>query len=425
MEELPTTESPVAQFPSGRRILTTLLTVTLLIVATTAAVLYGMGYRLGFSEAGPKISHTGILNASSSPRGAQVFVDGHLTTATNNTVNLIPGKYTVRMTKEGYQDWIKDFIIKEQLVTNADSLLLPSAPTLQSISTVGISNPVLDPTQSKLAFTVASQSAATKNGIYVLDMSARSFPVLPIQTSALQIVSDTPDTLFSQAQLSWTPDGQQIIASISANATTPTTYLLQTNQLNSIPSDITATLPSLQEVWQSQLADKDKLRLQAQKTQVRNLIQKYMNVLSWSPDDTKILYSAKDDGNLPVIIQPRRIGNNTLYEVRQLKTESIYVYNITEDINTKILDSSPLNCDPSAPDCHIPLQWFPDSGHLIYVNEHKINIVEDDGANMTTVYAGPFDDRYVFPWPDGTKLVIITNLNNTNIPPTFYTISLQ
>ena len=408
-----------------RHIWTTGLTLFFLILATVGAVLYGMGYRLGFSDSGPKLSQTGILNASSSPTGAQVYVNGHLTIATNNEVNLTPGKYTIRMSKEGYQDWDKDVVIQDQVVTNADALLLPAAPTLQSIATVGINTPILDPTGTKLAYTVGSQSG-TLNGIYVLDMTARNFPILPIQSSSLQIISDTPDTAFSQTQLSWSPDGTQILASISGQLDQPSTYyLLQANQMNTAPQDVTATLPSLQETWQHELADKEKLRQESLKLNVRNLLQKYAHILSWSPDGAKVLYVASEDATLPILIQPRRIGNNLLYEQRTIKNGGIYVYNITEDINSKILDTTPVDCNVIDPNCHIPLTWFPDSAHLIYVNQHKINIVEDDGANMTTVYAGPFDDRYVFPWPDGSKLVIITNLDNTNIPPTFYTISLQ
>lgn len=400
-----------------------LLTLALIILVTVGVILYGMGYRLGFSSGEPKIAHTGILNASSSPRGALVYVDGHPTTATNNTVNLTPGKYTIRMTKEGYQDWQKDVVIKEDVVTNADALLLPAAPTLQSISTVGINSPVLDPSGSKLAFTVASQSAKT-NGVYVLDMSTRTFPILPIQSSSTQIVDDTLDT-FSQAQLTWSPDGQQLLASISGALRTPTTYLLQANSFNNAPTDVTATLPTLEATWDSQRSDKDKLRLQSLHPKVSQIVQQDSNVIAWSPDDTKILYQAARDTTIPIVIQPRRIGNNELYEVRTIKKGGIYVYDITEDVNTKILDSSPFSCDPTSPDCSVPIQWFPDSAHLIYVHSHKIRLVENDGSNMTTLYAGPFDDRYVYPWPDGSKLVIVTNLDNTSIPPTFYTISLQ
>ena len=71
------------------------------------------------------------------------------------------------------------------------------------------------------------------------------------------------------------------------------------------------------------------------------------------------------------------------------------------------------------------LRWFPDSKHLIFVEDRKINIMEYDAANKTVIYAGPFINNYVFPWPDGSKLVILTNLGNEDIAPNLYTIGLK
>src|SRR6185503_17450082 len=101
------------------------------------------------------------------------------------------------------------------------------------------------------------------------------------------------------------------------------------------------------------------------------------------------------------------------------------VYDTKEDINTRIVDTTEELCTELETDCIRPFTWFPDSQHILYVHEKKIDIVENDGSNMTTVYAGPFLDHYVYPWPDGSKLVILTNLNNANIQPILYTISLK
>ena len=69
--------------------------------------------------------------------------------------------------------------------------------------------------------------------------------------------------------------------------------------------------------------------------------------------------------------------------------------------------------------------FYPDSKHLVHVFDGKIDIMEYDAQNRTTVYAGPFVDGFVFPWPDATKLVILTNLGNPNITPNLYTIGLK
>ncbi len=397
-----------------------------LIIGTILAVLYARGYRFGVDKGGtPQLSKTGILNAQSIPQGSNVWINDHLTTATNNTVNLTPGQYKVSIGKDGYHGWSKNVMIEKEVVTNTDATLWPQAPSLQSLSTFGIKDPVMDPSGSKLAFTIANQTPK-KNGVYVLDMTVRSFPVLIGQSTSTQIASDTVDN-FSKAKLSWSPDGEELIASVSSTfAAGPTYYLLKSNSLNDIPQDITPTLQTMLDTWQTQRATKEQARLAAIKPKTRQIIKDNFNIIAWSPDEKKILYQAKKTGQLPIVIEPRRIGNNLLYERRDLEKDAIYVYNIPEDVNTRIFDTDETFCNILLPTCtNHSLTWFPDSHHLIYVHDKKIGIVEEDGSNLTTIYAGPFEDHFVFPWPDGSRFVILTNLGNMSIPPTLYSVSLK
>lgn len=407
-----------------------------LLTATFFVVLYARGYRLFVNQGTPGVSKTGILHITSTPNSAQVYIDGHLTTATNNTINLTPRKYTVRVTKDGYNDWQKDVDIQKEVVTGVDVLLFPKGPTLQSISTLGVEEALIDPSGTKLAFKIASQSAK-RNGIYVLDMTARTVPILQGQSSSSQIVDDTVDK-FSNAHISWSPDSKQLLASISATPETATPteesdpqlpaevvtpavlpatyYLLNSDGLNEAPQDVTTTISDTLDLWSVQIRDKEKARVKSLKPKVAQFSKKYFKVIAWSPDDNKILYQASESAQMPVFLSPRRIGNNLLYERRDLKKDAIYVYDTKEDINTRIIDSVE----------QLPyFSWFPDSEHLVYVNNKKIEIVETDGANLTTIFAGPFLNHYVFPWPDGSKLVILTNLGNPSVSPTLYTIGLK
>ena len=49
---------------------------------------------------------------------------------------------------------------------------------------------------------------------------------------------------------------------------------------------------------------------------------------------------------------------------------------------------------------------------MLIVSPDNISLMEYDGTNRSTVYAGPFEDALVFPWPNGTKVVLLTSLNN-------------
>lgn len=440
-----------------KQIFVSLGILTFLAIGTTMAVLYGRGYRFVFGPGEPKVSKTGILNVTSIPKGAQVFIDDgkNPTTTTDNSLNLAPKMYKVKVSKDGYNDWQKDVDINAEEVTSVKARLFPKSPSLQSISTFGVEEALIDPKGKKIAFKIASQSAK-RNGIYIFDMTARPLPILQGQSSSNQLADDTLDR-FSEAKLSFSPDGKQLLASISAlldtestevpdpeilppDAETPppesssvlsTYYLLRSDGFNDNPEDVTATSQNVLELWQNQRSEKERVRLRKLKPKVAEFSKKYFSILSWSPDEKKILYQASESARMPVYISPRRLGNNLRYERRDLKKGAIYVYNIAEDVNTRIIDSIKEICVQGELACrensalHNPFSWYPDSQHLIYLKDRKIHIVEHDGANMTTIYAGPFLGSYVYPWPDGSKIVILTNLGNPTVSPTLYTIGLK
>jgi hypothetical protein len=398
-----------------------LVILLLLLLITSGVIFYGKGYRIGQQKNGnPTITKTGLLSVNSEPNGAQVYINNNLTTATNDTVDLLPGDYTVKITKDGFLPWQKKVKIEKEVVTKADALLFPAAPRFENITSNGVENPVLDPSGRKIAFRIASESAK-KNGIYILDMS--STPILSLQSSAHQITDDITAT-FSTSDYIWSPDGTNLIASISA-LPEPIYYLLNSTGFNDTPRNITALLPSMQDQWTQQKIELATSRTNGLKNELKQLIKDDFNALAWSPDDDKILYSASRSATLPVIIKPRRIGIDTLREDRIIKENDLYVYAISDDINFKVMDAHEISCKDKEVVCSNEIQWYPDSDHLIIVKDRMINIMEIDGTNDTTVYAGPFIDHYVFPWPNGSKIVILTNFNNPAVPANLYTIGLK
>lgn len=403
-----------------KKIVIYIATVLFLLVATVAVILYGKGYN--FNIGGGKIGllGTGLLAATSQPDGAGIYINNHLTSATNNTVSLSPGEYDIKIVKSGYFPWQKKIKIEKEVVSSAYALLIPTAPKLDNITYLGVSGPVLDPTRTKIAYTVSSSQDPRKNGIYILDMGLR--PILTLQSSSTQIADNTIDN-FSNSSLSWSPDAKELVATISATPNITATYLLKTS-FNQNPQDVTATLEAVNASWNEQKENQDTSSLFGLKAKLQSLIKENFKILSWSEDETKILYTATTSANLPLIINPPLIGTNSQPEERNVNKGSVYVYDIKEDKNFKILDSMPSAQSPDFINS-FPLNWFSDSKHLIYVENKKIIIMDYDGQNKTTVYAGPFMDDYVFSWPDASKIVILTDLGNPTITPNLYTIGLK
>lgn len=395
-----------------KQLILPLLVLALLIIGTVAVVMYGRGYRIDFSAGKAGISGTGLLVATSEPNGAQVFINDSLTTATDNTINLAPGIYKIKIAKQGYLPWEKTIKVSKEVVSKADALLFPLAPKLESITDDGVEIAMIDPLGSRIALTQASMSAQ-KNGIYVLSMS--TVPILTLQSSSKQIVDDSLD-LFSKASLVWSPDGSELLATISANTIFPITYLLDSRDFNQNPQDVSQTLSSVNTDWEAQKVKQDKSRIAGLKPKLTQMISRNFSNSIWSQDETKIIYSASQSATLPLIINPRLLGFDATPEQRNIEKGSVYIYDIKEDKNYKLgIDEKILTS----------AKWFPDSKHIIYITNGQIHIMEFDGTNDTIIYAGPFIKDYAFPWPDGSKIVILTNLNNPQIAPNLYTISLE
>ncbi len=385
-----------------------------IVIGTIVAILFARGYRFDFSgnTGGKFIEGTGLFVATSRPDGARVLINSHLTTATNNTINLSPGEYEVTIQKDGYIDWHKKITIKNGLVSEADALLLPSAPKLEGITTIGVKSVIMDPTHTYLAYTVASTSA-TQNGIYVMNMNAGPFVFLG--TGGTQIVSDVLDN-FSGADISFSPDSKQVLAKLP-NAT----YLLNAQAQDQNAQDITNIIEATERTFdQEKMAINKKLNDSLPRN-LRPVATAYFGNMSPSPLGDKVLYTASVSATLPYVLKQKVPSLNSTPDNRELKQGNVYIYDIKEDKNYLIFDITGLKNSPKeAPN----FLWHSDSKHVIFAQGSKIEIMEYDGGNKTTVFDAPFVDSLVFPWPDGSSIAFVFRLSS-DVPYNLYRISLQ
>lgn len=410
-----------------------------IILGTIAVILYGRGYRPDFRE--NKLKTTGLLSATSDPIGAQVFLDGKLKTATNNPLNIDPGWYTVTISKESYIPWQKRLRVQGEVVTRADAFLFPTNPSLSPITTVGIEKPSLSPDGTKIAYIIPlgqSGVSSQKAGLWVYDLVERT---LGFNRDPRQLGASSPTFNFSNATLTWSPDSTQILADIGK-----TLRLYQTSRSGDF-QDVSATYQIILRDWEEARLLKERQKLASFKQEIVDVATSSARIIAFSPDETKILYEATASATLPLAINPPLIGTNSTEEERTILPGKLYVYDSREDKNFFLMQKNelPQPAEPSpspSPQGKRQLQasptsfaynhknqsiyWFPTNRHLVLTLPGKIDIMEYDRTNWVTVYSGPFIDGFMAPWPNGSRIIILTTLNpGVASLPNLYTVNLR
>lgn len=371
----------------SKRFIITIVTLLVLIAATGVAILLARGYTISPQQ--KTIVGTGIITITSEPDAASVYIDGHLTTATNATVSsLAPKTYSVKVIKEGFIPWEKNIEVKEGLVSDVKVTLFPAIPTMYPLSFNGVVNPVLSLDGAKLAFIVPG---GKKAGIWVWTQT-RNQPISFARSAEPHQVSQSQVTDFSKATLKWSSDSKQILATVGNN-----NYLLDADKMNSDPRDITPILQPTLKTWEEDTKARDESSILTIKDPQFRKIASDSGTLRWSPDETKFMARKE-----PI-----------------LATD---VGKIVSDLKVYDLEEKKEYLLPPAK-AHV---WLPDSRHVILVEDKSISIVDFDGTNKAVIYAGSFEDSFVFPWLDSSRLVIISSFPTpTASEPNLYGINLK
>ena len=232
----------------NKRLLATLITLFIIVIGAGIAIFLIKGY--SFSSEQGRLVGTGIISATSLPTGASVYIDGHLTTATDTIISsLSPKSYSVKVTKEGFIPWEKTVEVREGLVTEVKAHLFPAIPTIYPLTYNGVVNPTLSTDGKQLAFAVPLTNEPhnrQKGGIWV--WTFESGPIAFARgAQPHQIVTSTSDLDFSKAILRFSPDSSQILISL-ANSN----YLLPVGSKTTVEDlrDVTPTIDTLLKSWE-------------------------------------------------------------------------------------------------------------------------------------------------------------------------------
>lgn len=381
------------------------VTICAILLAAAAVIAYGRGYRLDFTKT--SIKPTGLVAATSDPTGAQVFVNGVLKTATNNSFAIDPGFYDVQISREGYITWDKKLRVQGEVVSNANAFLFPTNPSLSPLTTLGIVNPTLSPDGTKVAYVVTSPPE--RAGLWYYELSEG-----PLGRNRDPVHLALPDGMdFTKVPIQWSPD---------------TTELLVDGRLYTLGkpntfTDVSLTRASILADWKTQTTDTDSQKIAAFKQPIIDIATSSAKIVAFSPDETKILYEATASATIPQVIVPPLIGTNPTAENRNIVPGKLYVYDSKEDKNYFLLDKKELP-QPASPSA--ALHWFPTSRHILLTLKGKIDVMEYDRTNWITIYSGPFANNFVAPWTNGSRIIILTNLNgDATTLPNLYTVNLR
>ncbi len=449
----------------NHRLLITISTIIIILFGTYIAVRWAQGYRINLQE--QTVEGNGLLVANSDPKGASVYINDELNTATDDTLHLIPGQYSVRLEKEGYSNWQKTLKLEKELVTQTNAKLFPSVPNLRALTVNSAIDLKPSPDGHKIAYKIASNSAKDKNGIWIFQMSNNP---LNFGSNSNQVIQDTDDLKFSQSQIFWNPNSNQIISYFNENKI----YILEAFKKNDNINLLNRSfeLEPLIAEWQKELYTNYNNKIKKLPKKIQEIATTSATLTYFSPNEEMIMYTATKSASIPKNIIPTVIATNSQPENRNLSPGNTYVYDIKEDKNFLIVENAldanqleesvtmfklpkfslnkpqknergliytnktqnkklidlltSISLHYSPVYSYNKLQWFPSSRHLIKVDKGVISILEYDSTNNVTIYSGTFSENFAYPWPNGDKMIILTSLTmDPSVAKNLYGLSLE
>ncbi len=376
------------------RVLIFLSTILVVGVFGTFVSFYARGYRFNLKT--QKFLPNGILVIKSEPDGASVFVNGELKTATNANISISPGTYDIEVKKEGFFPWSKRLTIEKEIVTQATVSLFKTTPSLSPVTFSGAENPLQPEDGSKIAY-IDSQ------GLWVNDITS-----LPLGFS--RDPKRVTDGNLTGSIFEFSPDGSQILLTTGSGI-----FLLDSGIFTPQPqrTNVASRKNQILTDWQKQQKLINSSLLKNLPEEISEIFIKKTSKLTFSPDETMILYQASASARLAENLVRKLPGASTQKQEREIKDGQTYIYDIKEDRNFLISETE------------VPIHWLPNSRHLLLPGEDKITIMDYDGTNRQSVYSGSYIYPFAFPYSNTAKILILTNLGSDSTSPNLYSLTIK
>lgn len=382
------------------------------IFGTTMISFIARGYTINVNNIknGPVINASGLLSATSKPKGASVYINDRLFTATDDIINLAPGDYLVKIVKDGYLPWEKKIRIKKELVVQTDTQLFRSVSDIKALTETGAINPAVNHDGSKIVYAVASASASKDNGLYILDLINTPLPLNRNQPK--QIAPNYSYLDWSKFKFTFSPNSKSIIAT---NDGISYHIPLDSPFSPKMLVDISYQLDLISQDWDKQLDLINQPKLDKIPLELKEIVStESAKHISFSTSEDKLLYLAKNTNTLPKnIITPPPV-QNIQNQARSIESGKWYVYDIKEDTNYLIADNNAVT----------NISWIANSDNLIYIQDNIIKVSDYDSTNQHALFSGSFNHETIAPLSDGTKIIILTS-NYSGGQENLYTVTIR
>lgn len=401
------------------KIRTIFITLTILVVGITGLIasFYARGYRfnLGTFKFEPK----GILVVKTDPTGSEIYINSNFKTTSDANISLAPGTYDVSIKKEGFIPWNKRLIIEKEIVTEVFVPLFKAVPSLSPVTFDGVYNPTPSGDYTKLAYYVAplENQPREKSGLWVIEN-------LNLPIGFTKDPRRITNGNFLNASWEFSPDGNEILLKNG-----PGIFLL--NAVSFTPQNkrvnITSRYNKILADWEKERDKKTQSKLKPLPEELEEVFTEKTEIIEFSPDYTKFIYIASGSAYLKESLVKELPGSSTQKQERNIKKGQIYIYDIKEDRNFLIENSSERTIvgHYKPENANKRVAWFPNSNNLVLAEKGRITIMDYDGTNRQVVYSGEFTTPLAFPFASTSKLIILTNLGADSSTPNLYSLTIQ
>ncbi len=410
-----------------RNILPKIIILGLFLVLLIGVISYARGYRFNLQEG--TVTSTGIISVNSTPRAAQVYINDELKGATDTNITLPYGQYDVEVKKEGYTSWSKHISLKGEIVISLNAVLFSKNPSLTPLTNIGV-NAIHSVGNTDRIILISETGDVEQDGIYLFEPSTTPVSLFP-PLKLLMLRSLVPVTLdFTSSTFVYGPQYRQAIVSFQYvnEPERSISYLVSLENENVELFEITNSVDEIIAKWHEEKNKEMAKVIETLPKLFQPIATESFHIISVSPDEKRVMYLSKDDASLPLIIDPPLIGANQTEEHRDIKQGKLYIYDKKEDKNflipveialekavfdPKIVPATNLVNDAISTVVLNTVKWYPTSEYIAINEDDTISVLQYDGTNRETVYAGPFDQSYFGISPDWNLMVII-NLNPQN-----------